>query len=44
MLIIVAHPGTQVSRHFALAVQKAGWLEAYVTHYILMKYYDLSVL
>ncbi len=31
MRVIVAHPNTQHSHRLALAVQKAGWLEAYVT-------------
>lgn len=36
MRVIVAHPNTQHSHRLALAVQKAGWLQAYVTQF----YYD----
>jgi glycosyltransferase involved in cell wall biosynthesis len=36
MRVIVAHPNAQHSHRLALAVQKAGWLQAYVTQF----YYD----
>lgn len=36
MRVIVAHPNAQHSYRLALAVQKAGWLSAYVTQF----YYD----
>ena len=40
--VLVAHPGTQHSRQTALALQKAGWLQNYVTGFYYKKWLLLA--